>query len=183
MALMRHAKALGLELVREKPEIVVLLRDTRFTYRKLERAANAVVRGAALIVANPDDAHPGRGGALVPETGALLAALAACVDLASVGVEMIGKPAAPLFLKACAALNIAPVEALMIGDNPATDVAGARALGMAALRIESDFDFREESFSAAFERTASDRAQRPDVLFEHTASDRAQRPDVLAFRR
>jgi 4-nitrophenyl phosphatase len=104
---------------------------------------------------------------LVPETGSLLAALAACVDLAKVKVEIVGKPAAPLFLKACAALNIAPAQALMIGDNPATDVAGAQALGMAALRVDAAFDFRDESFASLPERETGTPG----------------RSDVVAFRR
>lgn len=145
--LSRLALRLRLPLTRDEAKLVVLLRDTRFTYRKLERAANALHQGANLIVANPDATHPGPGGSLTPETGALLAALSACLDLGQRKVEIIGKPAPSLFLKACAALRVAPADALMVGDNPATDIAGARALGMATLLAGPAFDFTPQAIA------------------------------------
>jgi HAD superfamily hydrolase (TIGR01450 family) len=132
---LRHvAQCAGLETDAAEPEAVVLLRDTEFTYQKLQRAANAIRAGARLYVGNPDLTHPDANGTCVPETGALLAALAATVNLSDVAVETIGKPGPTLFRQACAALGVEPGQALMIGDNPATDIAGARALGMPALQ-------------------------------------------------
>jgi len=132
------ARNLGVRLNRDEAEIVVLLRDTRFSYSRLERAANALRKGARLIVANPDLTHPGAEGRLKPETGALLAALGACVDLGSVEMEVVGKPQPELYLKACRALDLAPEAVVMLGDNPATDLAGAEALGMRALLARAD---------------------------------------------
>ncbi len=141
-----YARSLGANLERDAIEIVVLLRDRRFSYPRLERAANALARGARLIVANPDLVHPGPKGAIVPETGALLAALAACVDLSTIACEIIGKPSPALFLKACAALGARPEDALMIGDNIATDIRGAEALGMRAILVspQTGLAFDEE---------------------------------------
>jgi len=129
------AKKQGLNLVQENIELVVLLRDTRFSYAKLDRAVQALRLGARLIVANPDKTHPGANGALVPETGALLAAIAACVDLATLDMAVIGKPSPGLFEKACRSLQVTPGQAVMIGDNPLTDVAGARAVGMESILV------------------------------------------------
>lgn len=128
------ARALGISVAREAPEVVVLLRDTRFTYRQLERAANAILQGAALLVSNADLNHPGPGG-VVPETGALLAALLAATGKRSLDYQLVGKPSPRLFMRACALLDIPPGEALMIGDNPDTDVAGAAAVGMPCVTI------------------------------------------------
>ena len=127
------AREQGLELVNEQAGLVLLMRDTRFTYRKLERAVNMIRDGARLAVANADRTHPGAGNRIVPETGALLAAIQACVPEAS--PMMIGKPAPLLFERACAVLGIAPREAVMVGDNPETDIAGAQAVGMASILI------------------------------------------------
>lgn len=129
------ARKLGLTLVREEPDIVVLLRDTRFSYPRLERAVNALRNGARLIVANPDLTHPGRDGRVRPETGALLAALGACIDLTSIDIEIVGKPSPRLFEKGCAAIRAAPETVVMLGDNPSTDLAGARALGIEAILV------------------------------------------------
>jgi len=65
----------------------------------------------------------------------LLAAIEACVTLPESRLEIVGKPAAGLFLKGCAVLDQDPASLLMFGDNPATDIAGAEALGMNALLV------------------------------------------------
>lgn len=133
--LRRRAKELGINVVRDSADVIVLLRDTRFNYARLERAANALLRGARLVVANIDLTHPGACGRLIPETGALLAAILACAPHAADDREEVGKPGPRLFLQACATLGIAPQRAVMIGDNPDTDIAGARGLGMPAILI------------------------------------------------
>lgn len=130
----RLARELGLMLVREEPDVVLLMRDARFSYAKLERAANALRDGARLIVANADRTHPGPAGRLVPETGALLAALLACVG-EQADVEIIGKPGPLLFERACRSLGVEPRHAVMIGDNPETDGDGARRFGMQSIIV------------------------------------------------
>lgn len=127
---------LRMPLVEEDGDCVVLLRDTDFSYRRLENAANALRRGARLIVANPDLTHPGASGHAVPETGALLAALKSCVGRTKLDIEVVGKPSPQLFFKACEALQIVPDDAVMIGDNPYTDIEGARNAGMPAILME-----------------------------------------------
>jgi HAD superfamily hydrolase (TIGR01450 family) len=128
-----YAVSLGLRLERETADTVLLMRDTRFNYGKLLRAANALHRGARLVVANADRTHPAHGNRLVPETGALLAALRACVPDAQ--PEIIGKPSPLLFMMACEILGITPDEAVMIGDNPETDGDGAVACGIRPIMI------------------------------------------------
>lgn len=129
------ARQVGMRLVQEEADVVVLLRDTKFSYAKLERAVQSLAKGARLIVSNPDATHPSEDGLIVPETGALLAAIGTCVDLSRLNVQYIGKPASFLFERACAALKIAPEEAVMVGDNRETDVKGAGRLGMAAVLV------------------------------------------------
>lgn len=132
------ARNLGVRLNRDEADIVVLLRDTRFSYSRLERAANALRKGARLILSNPDLTHPGGDGWIKPETGALLAALGSCVDLDKVDVDVVGKPSPALYLKACDALELGPEDVIMLGDNPATDLAGAQALGIRSLLTRAD---------------------------------------------
>jgi 4-nitrophenyl phosphatase len=134
-----------LRLVREDADLVVLLRDTRISYARLENAANSLNQGARLLVANPDLTHPGPQGRLMPETGALLAALAACLHPQKLVMEVIGKPSPRLFQRAIEALDAAPRRTVMIGDNPATDIAGAAALGLQGVLIgpASNLDFRD----------------------------------------
>jgi HAD superfamily hydrolase (TIGR01450 family) len=127
------ALRLGINVVRDNPDLVLLMRDTRFGYNQLTRAAGALHRGARLVVANADRVHPGIRGHIVPETGALLAALITCVP-GTVPV-IIGKPERRLFDRACGVLGISGSDALMIGDNADTDIAGANALGIRSLHV------------------------------------------------
>lgn len=129
-----YAARRGLRLVEtERPDIVLLARDRLFSFARLAAAANAVLAGAALIATNPDRTHPGLDGKVVPETGALLAAVLACTG--PVPVRVIGKPEPALFRAGLARLGIAASDAIMIGDNPDTDGEGARRLGMRFVEI------------------------------------------------
>ncbi|MCC7274705.1 MAG: GNAT family N-acetyltransferase [Alphaproteobacteria bacterium] len=131
-SLAAYARAAGLDL-RDDAPTVALARDTGLTYARLHHAARLVHGGARLVVANPDLTHPDVDGGPVPETGALLAALLACAPAAR--PEIVGKPEARLFAAAMARAGVGPEAALMIGDNPATDGAGARALGIETILV------------------------------------------------
>lgn len=126
--LARHGARLGLNMQTTDPEIVVLGRDRDFNYQRLSAAANAIRRGADLIVANPDLSHPGGGGRIVPETGALLAAILASAG--PVPYRTIGKPESHLFELGLRRLGVRASDAVMIGDNPLTDGEGARRAGI-----------------------------------------------------
>lgn len=129
------ARDLGVVQVKREAEIIVLLRDTRFSYESLHLGVNALLNGAHLIVSNPDLTHPGHAGSVVPETGALLAAFQACVPAHALKMEVIGKPSAKLFQQACLALGVHASQAVMIGDNPQTDIIGANQLNMASILV------------------------------------------------
>lgn len=134
-AMKAFARRCGMEVVREEAQVVIVMRDTRLTYAALERAANCLAGGAGIILANPDGAHRGANARIRPETGAIFAALNAAVDLSGTSVETIGKPSPALFTEACRLLGTSPAKTIMLGDNPATDIDGARSLGMPALLV------------------------------------------------
>lgn len=132
-ALQRHARAQGCELVQQEADFVLLALDMHFSHARLAVIANELQRGAKLIVTNADLTHPGREGRLVPETGALLAAV-----VAASGVQpwrVIGKPAPLLFEEGLRRLGAQPENTLVVGDNPLTDAAGAARLGMECLLV------------------------------------------------
>ncbi|MGO1119763.1 HAD-IIA family hydrolase [Rhodovibrionaceae bacterium A322] len=131
------ARNLGLNLTDDQPDVVMLSRDTSFTYDKLQCIARSLKSGARLIVSNPDLTHPGPDGVPVPETGALLAAVRSVAPgLPEENIQIIGKPEPAIYLAALQkAGGVAPQKAVMLGDNPLTDVAGATALGMPAILL------------------------------------------------
>jgi len=132
-SLHRFARAEGCELVQANADFVLLALDMHFSHARLALAANELLRGARLMVTNADATHPGPQGRVVPETGALLAAV-----LAASGVQpwrTIGKPAPLLFEEGLRRLGAEPASTVVVGDNPLTDAEGAARLGMACLLV------------------------------------------------
>jgi 4-nitrophenyl phosphatase len=113
--------------------MVAVGRFTRFGYRDLMTAANLVRRGAVLVASNLDASHPATPGAVVPETGALVAAIQAASG--SRAVINLGKPAPTLALRAIGQLDCPPTAVAVIGDNPDTDGGIARAIGAAFVAV------------------------------------------------
>lgn len=144
--LAEYAAQKGLRPVQFAPDIVLLARDEAFDYRRLAQAANAIRGGARFCACNADLTHPGPHGFAVPETGALTAAVAAVAGCAP--SRVFGKPDPALFLAGLDLLGTRPAEALVIGDNPATDGTGAALLGVDFRRIGATFDLAAEPASA-----------------------------------
>lgn len=133
-SLLAHARGLGLMPVQARPDLVFLGRDRQFSYERLALAANAVRGGAELVAANPDLVHPGENGEVVPETGALLAALLACIG--PVPHRIVGKPEPALFEAGLRLLGLPKSAVMMVGDNPATDGEGARRFGLRYFELQ-----------------------------------------------
>jgi len=131
--LQRHARALGCTLVRADADVVLLALDMRFSHARLAAVANELLRGARLVVTNADVSHPGPQGRVVPETGALLAAVTAASGVRP--WRVIGKPAPLLFEEGLRCLGADAASTVVVGDNPATDAAGAARLGMACVLV------------------------------------------------
>ncbi len=128
-----RARMLGLQLVSREADVVLLARDTGFDYARLESIVRELSAGAELFASNSDVSHPGRNGRLIPETGCLLAAVRAC--LPETACTVIGKPKPALYEEALRRAGCSASEAIMVGDNPATDISGALLLGMDALLV------------------------------------------------
>ena len=97
--------------------------------RDLEFAAAAVRAGARLIAPNRDAAYPDPT-ALIPGTGAAVAALEAATGVTA---QVMGKPAPDLLLLAMKRAGVSANETLMIGDSSATDIASAHAAGVRSI--------------------------------------------------
>ncbi|GGF55200.1 haloacid dehalogenase [Azorhizobium oxalatiphilum] len=128
-----HARSKGLRLVQERPDVVVIGRDLDFSYARLTAAVNAVRDGARLVAANPDRTRPGPGGTVLPETGALLAAVLAATG--PVPHLVIGKPEPFMFAEGLRRIGTRADETIMIGDNPETDGRGAARAGLRFLDV------------------------------------------------
>ncbi len=104
---------------------VVVGIDRQLTYDKLKIATLMIRAGVPFIGTNPDKTFPTPLG-LVPGAGAILAALEAATSVPPV---IVGKPEPAMYQIALERLKIQPGQALVVGDRPETDIAGAQLLG------------------------------------------------------
>ncbi|MCB2180367.1 HAD-IIA family hydrolase [bacterium] len=118
-------EAYGFTIDAENARAVVVGMDRHLTYEKMVTATLLIRSGVPFIGTNPDKTFPTPEG-LVPGAGSMLAAIEAATD---VPPQVIGKPKGTMFLQALEALNIAPENALVVGDRLETDIAGGQAAG------------------------------------------------------
>lgn len=127
-ALHALATELGLNTEARHPDIVVLARDTGFDFSDLAQLVGLLHRGVPLVLTNPDHSHPAPDGSPVPETGALLAAVASI--LPDLKHTCLGKPAPDMIRRALMRAGVLPGAAVFIGDTPETDGTAAAAAGV-----------------------------------------------------
>jgi HAD superfamily hydrolase (TIGR01450 family) len=113
-------------------DAVIVGADPGFTYQSMRAAADAVRRGAMFVATNADPSFPGAEG-LLPGAGAILAS----IEVASGHrAEVIGKPNAAMMHAAARRLEGCRSIAA-IGDQPITDLEGARLQGWATILVLS----------------------------------------------
>ena len=103
-----------------------------FTYAALNEAFRALEhKGEFLALANNRSFRDADGG-LSLDAGPFVAAFASRRE-----PTVLGKPAPAFFLSALASLGCTPDEAVMIGDDVESDVAGAMAVGLAGILVRT----------------------------------------------
>jgi HAD superfamily hydrolase (TIGR01450 family) len=107
--------------------VVAVGNDFDLTYERLTVAARAVAAGAGLITPNLDPRLPIEGGEFLPGCGAIAGAVATAAGATPV---VVGKPEPPLFRMALHQLRLPARATAMVGDSVASDIRGARAVGM-----------------------------------------------------
>ena len=115
--------------------------DRTLTYEKLRDATLLIRAGVPFIGTNPDHTFPTPQG-LVPGAGSILAALITASDVPPI---IVGKPEPEMYLIALKRLNITQSEALVVGDRPETDIAGAQAIGCPTALVLSGVTTAEQA--------------------------------------
>jgi phosphoglycolate/pyridoxal phosphate phosphatase family enzyme len=115
----------------ERYDAVIVGLDPCFDYARLASAMSAVAAGARLIATNADARYPTPAGFL-PGAGSIVAALAAATGVTP---EVIGKPEPAMFRAIIEAAGVPAGETVVVGDNPASDIAGARRAGCASILV------------------------------------------------
>lgn len=125
-ALIDALEAGGVPVFKQGPVDAVVVGICRnFTYDWMNEALQRLIGGAKLVATNPDVTYPLEGGRLEPGAGAVLAGIQTC---SGVEPEVVGKPNPYLVKLILAEAQVAPEDALVVGDRPETDLlAGTRA--------------------------------------------------------
>ena len=126
--------AVGLQLVTaydaSTAEVVVVGGHNDFNYTELHAAVRAIGSGASLVATGRDPFVPTRNGR-EPATGAILAAIETATGATA---TVIGKPEPHMF--AVASQMLAGCQRVaVVGDNLASDIAGAKQAGLEAILV------------------------------------------------
>ncbi len=153
-AIFAHA---GLEVTdAAEVDAVVVGLDTGLTFEKLRLACEAVAdHGAALIALHRNRLFPDSAGRASPSVGAIVAAIEYATQ---VQPAVMGKPSPAYYRQVLDDLGLDAADAVIVSDDPFSDLAGAKRLGMSAVFVLSG-KYRDPSI---VERI--DAAQRPDII-------------------
>lgn len=121
-------------LTKELPDIV-LIGDLgeEFTYHRLNEAFQMLMDGAELL-ALQKNRYWSTGGELSLDAGSFVVALEYA---AGKSATVVGKPEESFFRIALEDMELEAGEVAMIGDDPESDVAGARAAGLYGIQVKT----------------------------------------------
>ena len=131
------------------PDYVVVGETSSYSYEKIERAINLVIKGARLIGANPDITGPVENG-IAPATRALIAPIEIATGRKA---YFVGKPNPLMMRSALKRINSRREESIIIGDRMDTDIiAGIESeidtclvlSGITTITEISEFPFRPD---------------------------------------
>ncbi len=128
----------------EAPYVAVGDAGDRWTYESMNRAFRLLVGGARLLALERDRYWRDTDG-LALSAGPFVAALEYA---AGVTAEVVGKPSPAFFRLALADLGVQAERAVMVGDDVATDIGGAKIAGLAAVLVRTG-KFRPEALAAS----------------------------------
>jgi NagD protein len=108
----------GYPLSSHDPDFVLLGECDHHTYDNIVQAVNFILNGAKFVATNPDFRNPTEFG-VVPGCGSVAALIEKTTGVAP---YFVGKPNLYMLQAALAMLGESPKNALMVGDNLATDI-------------------------------------------------------------
>jgi HAD superfamily hydrolase (TIGR01458 family) len=136
-------------------DAVVVGLDTALTYQRLQMACEAVVsRRAALLALHHNRLFYNDTGRPAPSVGALAMTIEYATQTEAI---VIGKPSPAYFQQALDDLGVRSSDVLVVSDDPYSDLAGAKRMGMHAAFVLSG-KYADESVLAQVPA-----AERPDV--------------------
>lgn len=123
----------GFQTVAASPaDAVVVGLDTSLRYGTLRAATRALLEGASLVALHENRLFQDVDGAPSPSVGATVAFLQ---HASGARAHLVGKPSKAFFEVALKRLGVAAEACLVVGDDPFSEVEGAKVLGMSAIFV------------------------------------------------
>ncbi len=162
----------GFRVVDEsRVDAVVVGLDAGLTYERLRLACDAVAgHGAALLALHRNRVYTDAQGRCAPSVGAIVEAIRYATRVEPV---VIGKPSRDYFRQALDGLAVPPAEVLVVSDDPFSDLAGAKRMGMQAAFVLSG-KYPQRSVVDSLPP-----AEQPDIIVEAICDLTASRWNVL----
>jgi HAD superfamily hydrolase (TIGR01450 family) len=119
----------------DRVEAVLVGLDITLDYAKLKIALNALVNNhATLLALHSNRLYKDDKGELSPSVGAAVKALEYSSQKEAI---VLGKPSPEIYLQALGRFKAEPEDGIMISDDPFSDLAGAKMLGMKTIFVTS----------------------------------------------
>ncbi|WP_336619352.1 TIGR01458 family HAD-type hydrolase [Mesorhizobium sp. WSM4935] len=141
-----------------------------FDYARLNRAFRELIAGADFLALATNRTFKDVDGLLSLDTGAFVAALEFASGRSPV---VLGKPSPEFFHSALAGLSCPPADAVMVGDDAESDVAGALRAGLGAALLVRTGKYRpgdETRFDPAPTAVVDDLAAATDWIISRAAA-------------
>ncbi len=124
----------------ERKAVVVGDAGDAFDYRSLNEAFRQLIGGAELLALAPNRTFKDGDGQLSLDAGPFVAALEYASQTKAI---VLGKPASDFFRSVLATIPCPAAEAVMVGDDAETDVAGALGAGLGHALLVRTGKYRE----------------------------------------
>ncbi|MHA1769918.1 MAG: HAD family hydrolase [Candidatus Thorarchaeota archaeon] len=133
--------ARGLDVTNNPPiEYVAVAADRGMTFNEINFATKMVREGAELICISGSRDYPGvylgHEDVYIGERSIV----AAIEHATGVNCVVVGKPLPEILIETVKILGFTPEESVMVGDNPASDIAGGRAAGLATVLVQRPYN-------------------------------------------
>ncbi len=128
-----EAKAMGVNIVEDDPDIVYLTFDRTITYEKINKAYKALLLGAELIATHPDDVCPTED-IFDIDIGPFIRMFE---QMCNTKATVIGKPNRLMLEMAAGEMGVDPKEIVMVGDRLYTDIRMGKVTGIDTILVLS----------------------------------------------
>ncbi len=155
-ALRQQFQAAGYRVRSRRPDWVVAGFDLTLTYAKLNRACQFIRAGTPFLATHPDFNCPIEGGGMLPDCGALTAAITAATG---VYPKVMGKPQPEMLAGLLQRLKIPRDKLALVGDRLMTDIQMGNSFQIFSILVLSGETQRSQLAQAR---------QVPDLVVERT---------------